>query len=66
MLGVEEVWKASGERGAISLMGADSPSTLSVKGEKGLCLAQPLLASPGLCSPGVLKEIQSTLEGDRG
>lgn len=25
-----------------------------------------LLSSPGLCSPGVLKEIQSTLEGDRG
>lgn len=65
-LGVEEVWKARGEQRAVSLMGADSPSTLSVKGEKGLCLAQPLLASPGLCSPGVLKEIQSTLEGDRG
>lgn len=35
-VGVEEVWKARGEQRAISLMGADSPSTLSVKGEKGL------------------------------
>lgn len=40
-VGVEEVWKARGEQRAISLMGADSPSTLSVKGEKGCVWPSP-------------------------
>lgn len=50
------------------LEGADPSDTHQEKGEKRVCQAQPLLVSARLFPgpAGVLKEIQSTLEGDRG
>lgn len=64
-----EAWKARVELRAITLWEADLPNTLPVKGGETFVSGS---ASVGFTAPlfpnpaGVLKEIQSTLEGDRG